>query len=56
MSYANLAGLPYVFGLYGGFVPCLFCERAALHRCPCCHRLTLMLLPPNPAAAAAAAP
>lgn len=23
MSYANLAGLPYVFGLYGAFVPCL---------------------------------
>lgn len=24
MSYANLAGLPYVYGLYGAFVPCLF--------------------------------
>lgn len=23
MSYAKLAGLPYVFGLYGAFVPCL---------------------------------
>ncbi|KAL4859014.1 Proton/sulfate cotransporter 2 [Chlorella vulgaris] len=23
MSYANLAGLPYVFGLYGAFVPCI---------------------------------
>ena len=23
MSYANLAGLPYAFGLYGAFVPCI---------------------------------
>lgn len=23
MSYANLAGLPQVYGLYGAFVPCL---------------------------------
>lgn len=22
-SYANLAGLPYVYGLYGAFVPCI---------------------------------
>jgi MFS superfamily sulfate permease-like transporter len=23
MSYANLAGLPYAYGLYGAFVPCI---------------------------------
>jgi hypothetical protein len=39
MSYANLAGLPNVYGLYGAFVPCIVYAFFGTSRqlvCVCC--------------------
>jgi hypothetical protein len=49
MSYAKLAGLPSVYGLYGAFVPVLCYAALGSSRHLVSHPRQLVLAPPDPA-------